>query len=72
VSRVDAYDLAKVLQALGEGDARQKILARCRRAAAKRSNTNSRTWQRSTKSQAQRLGAELIAQVKSAMLQKAA
>ncbi|MBL8315197.1 MAG: Crp/Fnr family transcriptional regulator [Rubrivivax sp.] len=72
VSRVDAYDLAKVVQAMGEGEARQKILAAL--SARRREEVESELRDMATfdEVQAQRLGAELIAHVKAAMLQKAA
>jgi CRP-like cAMP-binding protein len=72
VSRVDAYDLAKVLQALGEGDARQKILAALSARRREEVEHELKDMAGVDEVQAQRLGAELIAQVKAAMLQKAA
>ena len=72
VSRVDAYDLAKVLQALGEGDARQKILGALSARRREEVEGELQGMAAVDEVEAQRLGTALIAQVKSAMLQKAA
>jgi hypothetical protein len=72
VSRVDAYDLAKVLQPLGEGEARQKILGALSSRRRTEVEAELQTMTAVDEIEAQRLGAALITQVRSAMLQKAA
>lgn len=72
VAKVDSFDLAKVLHGLGEGDARHKVLAAL--SARRRDEVERELADMANVDpvEAQRLGAALIQQVKSAMLQKAA
>lgn len=72
VSRVDGYDLAKVLHALGEGDARQKILGALSARRRTEVEAELKDMVAVDAVEAQRLGQALIGEVKAAMLRKAA
>lgn len=71
VSRMDSFEVAKVLHALGEGDARQKVLAAL--STRRRADVESELEGLGTVDpvEAQRLGQALIAQVRQLMLAQA-
>lgn len=72
VSKVDSFDLAKLLHALGEGEARQKILSALSTRRREDVQADLAGLQQVDPVEVQRLGHDLIAQVKATMLQKAA
>lgn len=72
VSKMDSFEVAKVLHTLGDGDARQKVLAAL--STRRREDVQSELEGLGTVDpvEAQRLGQALIAQVKQLMLQQQA
>ena len=72
VSQMDTYDLAKVLSALGEGDARRKILGAMTARRRRDVEQDLEDLADVDPVESQQLASTLIGHVKAAMLQKAA